>query len=123
MAGIEGAREGMEVIGADGVNSVVRSSLFGEAEAPRGGDHAYVDAPPWNLRQKLLEEKTALGYSLSAHLFSVYERELAGFPRSALGRLSAGERVWMAGIVIAGFGALMTLAGVLGAFLPAVRDA
>jgi DNA polymerase-3 subunit alpha len=75
-------------------------SLFGEAEAPRGGDHAYVDTPAWDLRQKLLEEKAALGYSLSAHLFSVYERELSGFPRSALARLSAGERVWMAGIVL-----------------------
>jgi DNA polymerase-3 subunit alpha len=49
----------------------------------------------------LLEEKAALGYSLSAHLFSVYERELTGFPRSALARLAAGERVWMGGIVIA----------------------
>jgi DNA polymerase-3 subunit alpha len=78
-----------------------QNSLFGEAEAPRGGDHAYVDAAPWDLRQKLLEEKTALGYSLSAHLFSVYQRELAGFPRSHLARLAAGERVWMAGIVVA----------------------
>jgi DNA polymerase-3 subunit alpha len=78
-----------------------QNSLFGEAEAPRGGDHAYVDAAPWDLRQKLLEEKTALGYSLSAHLFSVYQRELAGFPRSPLARLTAGERVWMAGIVLA----------------------
>jgi len=77
-----------------------QTSLFGEAEAPRGGEHAYVDAPAWDLRQKLLEEKAALGYSLSAHLFSVYERELGGFPRSALARLSAGERVWMAGIVV-----------------------
>jgi DNA polymerase-3 subunit alpha len=78
-----------------------QNSLFGEAEAPRGGEHAYVDAAPWDLRQKLLEEKAALGYSLSAHLFSVYERELTGFPRSALARLAAGERVWMGGIVIA----------------------
>ena len=76
-----------------------QNSLFGEAEAPRG-EHAHVDAPAWDLKQTLLEEKAALGYSLSAHLFSVYERELAGFPRSALGRLSAGERVWMAGIVV-----------------------
>ncbi|HYD58104.1 MAG TPA: DNA polymerase III subunit alpha [Burkholderiales bacterium] len=80
--------------------AAAQNSLFGEAEAPRGGEHAYVDAPAWDLRQKLLEEKMALGYSLSAHLFSVYERELAGFPRSALARLSAGERVWMAGIVV-----------------------
>jgi DNA polymerase-3 subunit alpha len=60
-----------------------------------------VDAAPWDLRQKLLEEKAALGYSLSGHLFSVYERDLGGFPRTPLARLSAGERVWMAGIVIA----------------------
>ncbi len=78
-----------------------QNSLFGEAEAPRGGDHAYVDAPPWDLKQKLLEEKVALGFSLSGHLFSVYERELAGFPRTPLARLSSGERVWMAGIVVA----------------------
>jgi DNA polymerase-3 subunit alpha len=78
-----------------------QNSLFGEAEAPRGGEHAYVDAAPWDLKQKLLEEKTALGYSLSGHLFSVYERELGGFSRTPLAKLSAGERVWMAGIVIA----------------------
>ena len=78
-----------------------QTSLFGEAEAPRGGEHAYVDAAPWDQRQKLLEEKVALGYSLSGHLFSVYESDLRGFPRTPLARLSAGERVWMAGIVIA----------------------
>jgi DNA polymerase III subunit alpha len=78
-----------------------QNSLFGEAEAPRGGDHAYIDAVSWDLKVKLLEEKSALGFSLSGHLFSVYERELAGFPRVPLARLSAGERVWMAGIVVA----------------------
>src|SRR5262245_40177269 len=49
-----------------------QTSLFAEAEVPRGGQHAYVDAAPWGQRQKLLEEKSALGFSLSAHLFSVY---------------------------------------------------
>src|SRR5205807_1923498 len=76
-----------------------QSSLFAEAEVPRGGSHAYVDVPGWDLRQKLLEEKTALGFSISGHLFSVYERELAGFARTPLARLSPGERVWMAGVV------------------------
>src|SRR6185503_1215167 len=37
-----------------------RTRLFGEAAAPRGGAHAYVEAAPWDLRQKLLEEKAAL---------------------------------------------------------------
>jgi DNA polymerase-3 subunit alpha len=78
-----------------------QNSLFGEAEAPRGGDRAYIDAAPWDLKQKLLEEKAALGFSISGHLFSVYERELGGFSRTPLAKLSAGERVWMAGIVVA----------------------
>jgi DNA polymerase-3 subunit alpha len=76
-------------------------SLFGEAEAPRGGAHAYIEAPPWDARQKLLEEKVALGFYLSGHLFSIYERDLAKFPRTPLARLSPGEKVWMAGVVVA----------------------
>jgi len=78
-----------------------QESLFGEAEAPRGGAHVTVEAPPWDTRQKLLEEKAALGFYLSAHLFSIYERELSRFPRTPLAKLSPGERVWMAGIVVA----------------------
>jgi DNA polymerase-3 subunit alpha len=78
-----------------------QESLFGESEAPRAGAHLYVDAAPWDMKQKLMEEKVALGFYLSGHLFKVYERELARFPRVPLARLSAGERVWMAGIVVA----------------------
>jgi DNA polymerase-3 subunit alpha len=76
-----------------------QESLFGEAEAPRGGEHAYVDAAPWDLRQRLLEEKAALGYYLSGHLFSVYERELSGFPRTPLSKLASADRVTVAGVV------------------------
>ncbi|MCD6043285.1 MAG: polymerase alpha subunit, partial [Burkholderiales bacterium] len=75
-------------------------SLFGEAEAPRGGAHAIVEAPPWDLKQKLTEEKAALGFFLSGHLFSVYERELGAFSRTALAKLAPSEsRVWLAGII------------------------
>ena len=77
-----------------------QSSLFGESEAPRGGGAITVEAAPWDLRQKLMEEKAALGFYLSAHLFSVYERELRGFPRTPLARLAASEtRTWMAGVI------------------------
>src|SRR4029077_14146928 len=76
-----------------------QSSLFAEAEAPRGGRDAYVDAPAWEPRRKLLEAKAALGFSISGPLFSIYARALGGFPRSALARLAPGERVWMAGVV------------------------
>lgn len=47
-----------------------------------------------------MEEKAALGFYLSAHLFSVYERELRGFARTPLARLAASDtRTWMAGVV------------------------
>src|SRR5574341_119482 len=78
-----------------------QTSLFGEGEAPRGGAHAVIDAAPWDARQKLLEEKAALGFYLSGHLFSIYQHELGRFPRTPLARLAAGDKVWMAGIVVA----------------------
>jgi DNA polymerase III subunit alpha len=76
-----------------------QTSLFGEAGAADLAQ-AYVDAAPWDRRQMLLEEKAALGFYLSGHLFSVYEREVTGFPRTALARLAPSEgRSWMAGVV------------------------
>ena len=76
-------------------------SLFGEAEAPRGGAHIMVETPPWDARQKLLEEKAALGFYLSGHLFTIYERELARFPRTPLAKLVPADKIWMAGVVVA----------------------
>jgi DNA polymerase-3 subunit alpha len=75
-------------------------SLFGEAEGGQAAAEALIEAKPWDLRQQLMEEKTALGFTLSGHLFTVYERDLAGFPRVALAQLAAAEqRVWLAGVV------------------------
>ena len=77
-----------------------QTSLFGEADPAHTAGLVLVETRPWDLRQRLTEEKAALGYCLSGHLFSVYERELKGFPRTALAKLSsAGERVWIAGVV------------------------
>jgi DNA polymerase-3 subunit alpha len=77
-----------------------QSSLFGEAGGARAQALPLVEARTWDPKQQLMEEKVALGFTLSGHLFSVYERELAGFPRTPLARLAtAGERVWVAGIV------------------------
>jgi DNA polymerase-3 subunit alpha len=75
-------------------------SLFGDAEGAQAAQEALIDAKPWDLRQQLMEEKVALGFTLSGHLFTVYERELAGFPRVPLAQLAAAEhRVWLAGVV------------------------
>jgi len=75
-------------------------SLFGDAEAARGGALALVAAVPWDQKQMLMEEKAALGFCLSGHLFYVYERELANFPRLPLAKVQATDgRPWLAGIV------------------------
>jgi DNA polymerase III subunit alpha len=75
-------------------------SLFGDAEAARGGALALVPSAPWDEKQKLMEEKAALGFCLSGHLFSVYERELENFPRTPLAKVRPTDgRPWLAGIV------------------------
>jgi DNA polymerase-3 subunit alpha len=75
-------------------------SLFGEADEASAGRSDLLPARPWDLKQTLTEEKAALGFALSGHLFSVYERDLAGFPRTSLAQLAPAEhRVWLAGVV------------------------
>jgi DNA polymerase-3 subunit alpha len=77
-----------------------QNSLFGESDPAHTAGLVLVESKPWDLKQQLTEEKTALGYCLSGHLFSVYERELENFPRTPLARLSAaGDRAWIAGVV------------------------
>jgi DNA polymerase-3 subunit alpha len=79
-----------------------QNSLFGESDPAHTAGLVLVEAKPWDLKQGLTEEKAALGYCLSGHLFSVYERELANFPRTLLAKISAsGEKVWIAGVVSA----------------------
>jgi DNA polymerase-3 subunit alpha len=75
-------------------------SLFGESETATDAAFSLVPAKPWDLRARLTEEKVALGYCFSGHLFSVYAAELGAFPRTPLAKLAPSEsRVWMAGIV------------------------
>ncbi|MSQ89687.1 MAG: DNA polymerase III subunit alpha, partial [Betaproteobacteria bacterium] len=68
--------------------SASQNSLFGESDPAHTAGLVLIEAQPWDLKQRLTEEKTALGYCLSGHLFSVYERELANFPRTPLAKLA-----------------------------------
>ncbi|TDR81943.1 DNA polymerase III subunit alpha [Paludibacterium purpuratum] len=43
---------------------------------------------PWDQTTRLAEEKTAIGYYLSGHPFAAYEREVRGFIKTALSRIS-----------------------------------
>ena len=55
---------------------------------------------PWEERERLLEEKQALGFCFSGHLFESYKEEIRRFVSTPLNRIIPGkEPVWIAGVV------------------------
>ena len=77
-------------------------SLFESADSGFDDAPEYVKAPPWDDKQKLTEEKAALGFYLSGHLFNAYAGEVRKFIRTRLSDLSPSrEPRLMAGIISA----------------------
>ncbi len=61
----------------------------------------YVQAPRWDERRRLLEEKQALGFFLSGHPFNAVRAEIATFVKRGLDRLEPSkEPQLLAGIVL-----------------------
>jgi DNA polymerase-3 subunit alpha len=61
-----------------------------------------VNVPPWTEKQRLTEEKVALGFYLSGHLFTAYEEEVRKFARTRLSVLEPSREPRMiAGIIVA----------------------
>ncbi len=75
-------------------------SLFGAEDGGIDGPQEYVKAAPWTEKQRLTEEKSALGFYLSGHLFNAYAEEARRFARTPLAKLepSREPRV-LAGII------------------------
>ncbi|MFC7513441.1 DNA polymerase III subunit alpha [Herbaspirillum sp. GCM10030257] len=77
-------------------------SLFGGPDDGMEAPLEYVKAAPWTEKQRLTEEKTALGFYLSGHLFNAYEQEVRKFARAKLSSLEPSrEPRLMAGIISA----------------------
>ncbi len=73
--------------------------LFGEALD--GGGEDLVDVPRWPEQEKLLQEKSALGYFFSGHPFTSYLAEVSGFAKKRLDSLEPSrDPVMLAGIVV-----------------------
>lgn len=75
---------------------------FGDADAHGSStqEPALVAAAPWSVREKLMQEKTAIGFYLSGHLFDAYAGEVRAFAKKAIGDLvDSREPVLLAGIV------------------------
>ena len=77
-----------------------QDSLFGEAhDLPQ---QAIPKAAPWPERERLIQEKAALGFYFSGHPFSAYKKDVAAFVRTDLASLSPSEQPQMlAGVVMA----------------------
>jgi DNA polymerase-3 subunit alpha len=67
-----------------------QSSLFGGGAEERLATEL-VAARPWDIRERLREEKAALGFWLSDHLFNYFRDELRSFARTPLAKLAASN--------------------------------
>jgi len=78
--------------------SASQVSLFGEETASPAG--ALVAAREWTDAERLMQEKSALGFYLSGHPFASHASELAPIVRTSLAALGPrNDRVLVAGIV------------------------
>ncbi|MFN5447351.1 MAG: DNA polymerase III subunit alpha [bacterium] len=86
-------------------------SLFDLAESQFDDSPQYVNAPEWTEKQKLTEEKTALGFYLSGHLFNAYAEEAAKFARVRLVDLKPAREPKLIAGIISGVRTQMTQRG------------
>ncbi len=77
-----------------------QGGLFGEAESLEVGEPC-IDTPVWLEKEKLLQEKSALGFYLSGHPFTASAEELSKFVRQRLSELQPSRDLQlMAGIIV-----------------------
>ncbi len=80
--------------------AVDQVSLFGSGEGAVEAPIQWLSAPAWSERQRLQEEKAALGFFLTGHLFTGFQDEVRRFARVRLADLQAAQQpIWLAGIV------------------------
>ncbi len=66
--------------------AAMQNSLFG-GEAAASMAPALIERPRWSERERLQEEKQALGFYLSGHPYNAYRQELSRFVRTTLAKL------------------------------------
>ena len=86
-------------------------SLFGGEDSDLDTPPEYVKVQPWSDKQKLTEEKIALGFYLSGHLFDAYAPEVRRFARGKLADLSPSREPRLIAGVISALRTQMTQRG------------
>ncbi|MDR3086725.1 MAG: DNA polymerase III subunit alpha, partial [Azoarcus sp.] len=81
--------------------NAMQSGLFDEQPDAAGAAVEFVSARPWTERERLKEEKLAIGFFLSGHPFNIYKDEVRRFVRQPLAKLSASRApVTLAGVAM-----------------------
>jgi DNA polymerase-3 subunit alpha len=95
------ATVGRAIDAADSAAAAVgQTSLFG-GEGPSARHVEYVRVPPWSEREKLSNEKLALGYYFSGHLFTEYAAEARRLAPTPLAEVrQAREQIRLAGVIV-----------------------
>ena len=95
------ANVGQAIDAADAADaSIGQESLFGGGDGGIAAPIEWLRAAAWTERQQLQEEKSALGFYLSGHLFHGFSREVRRFVKTAIADLQPTQQpVWIAGIV------------------------
>ncbi|MFC5430400.1 DNA polymerase III subunit alpha [Paraburkholderia denitrificans] len=78
--------------------NAMQAGLFDMGDAPLAA-HELVDEAAWPEKRKLQEEKGALGFYLSGHLFDAYKDEVRRFVRQKIGELKEGRDKLIAGVI------------------------
>ncbi len=107
LATVSMAMEGAEQAQA----SINQVSLFGGDDSDLEQAPEYVKVAPWSEKQKLTEEKAALGFFLSGHLFNAYAEEVRKFARAKLSSLEPSRDPRLMAGVIASVRTQMTQRG------------
>ncbi len=86
-------------------------SLFDDPNGEPEHPPEYVKVLPWSEKQKLAEEKAALGFYLSGHLFNAYAEEARRFARTKLADLVPSREPKLIAGIISGLRTQMTQRG------------
>jgi DNA polymerase-3 subunit alpha len=79
--------------------NAMQAGLFDMGDDSPSQGHELVDEPAWSDKRRLQEEKSALGFYLSGHLFDAYKDEVRRFVRQKIGELKEGRDKLVAGVI------------------------
>lgn len=89
----------------------MQTSLFDIASVAEEHAPQYVSVKPWDEKEKLMQEKTALGFFFSGHPYNTCKKELSRFVRRPLNQLQPSKELTTLAGVVVGVRAQMTRRG------------